>query len=303
MTRDRTSRLAPSVPKGCAKDGGCDFIRTMSSCSLGAYGLTSGAATAISTRPRTKAMAASVARRERRRRSQSRIADPGIGKRDEQIRQQVADDDENPGDDHAGGGDVVVERLDGDHRQLAQPSPSEDILDEDKAAEDGWEQVSDDRDRRSQRVAQRMTADHDALGRSLCPGRPEVVAGEDVEDRGALKSGNDRGDEDRGGKRRQREMPEAIRERVPTGTVLGDQRVGGAGDGKEPETEGETHLQNQREPEVRDRVDEHAAAGDQPSPPAETTGAGEDAGSDPDDDRDRQPDDGERQRGWKRVPA
>src|SRR3954462_12456658 len=91
-------------------------------------------------------------------------------------------------------------------------------------------------------------------------------------------------------------MPQTIAERRPARTVVGGEWIGSAADRKESQPEAETELEDQREPELRHRINDGAPAADDPIPPGVAPGAGEDAESDSEDRGEGQADAREQQR-------
>src|SRR5438094_352918 len=103
--------------------------------------------------------------------------EPGVKDVDHEVRQQVRDRDEEDRPLHQR--EVAVEdRLD---RQAPHAGPAEDVLDDERAAEQGAELESDDRRHRDERVLERVPEDDEPLAQSLRARRPQVLLPEDLE--------------------------------------------------------------------------------------------------------------------------
>src|SRR5690348_8365807 len=98
---------------------------------------------------------------------ESRTADPGIQERVEQVDEQV-DDDETAGHQHGRGRhDQVVARVDGVDREQPQPGHLEDVLDDERAADQRAHVQAADRDQGERRGPERVAQEDPPGGQAL----------------------------------------------------------------------------------------------------------------------------------------
>src|SRR6185503_17078230 len=140
-TRASTSRLAWSVPKGCASDGGRFCIVIRLPWTVAEWPHTTGPSTAAThTAPRTSAgqrAEGSPQKRARKRRGglAGSTTNPRVDSGLQHVGAQVAQGDHHGADDHSRGDQVIVARANrvGGHQSHA--GPCEDALHEQRAAQ------------------------------------------------------------------------------------------------------------------------------------------------------------------------
>ena len=191
-------------------------------------------------------------------------------------------DEDDPLDD----GEVLhADRLE---HVLADAGQREDLLDDERAAEQVAERDPDDRDRRTQRVLQRVLADHLAGSEALRHRGAHVVLVQGVDERPPDLTG-DRG---RAADSERHPGKDQVLEPLP-----GRRRERHVAEGREEvQVDGEGDDEQQGEPEVRDGHAQAAADGDQPVRRGALTDARDDARRDADDHRDHHPADGQGER-------
>src|SRR6185437_14451760 len=298
ITRLSTSRLAKSVPNGCASDGGRLCRATMSGCAMGEYGASHGASAAspmraistpIAMRPsrcsqrRAKsalhgsrgvsaAMPRGAARRASARqaaivittytphatRCTSALAHARIRRGVEQVREQTAGDHERTAHNHRAGDERVVARADGVHGEQPHAGPREDLLHEHRAAQESRQREAEECDHGKERIAP-LVAEHDAaFGHTLGARGANEILVRHVEHRRALEARHDGGAEQRQRGGGKREVPADVAQSSPEAEVRMHDRVEHPRHGEEPEPVGEHEHHHEREPEFRHRIHERS---------------------------------------------
>src|SRR2546425_542801 len=189
--RERTSRPSWSVPSGWALEGALRIFFT--SGRFGARGEMAGARSASTARQTTTTPPASASRFRRNARQKAFTrspappawghSDPRIDQTVREVGDQVGAQGERRHDDevaHDHGVVALEDRLD---HQLPHARDGEDRLDDHAAADQARQREPEDRHDREQRVAQRVLADHHALGETLGPRGLDVVLPHDLEHR------------------------------------------------------------------------------------------------------------------------
>src|ERR1044071_9259805 len=101
--------------------------------------------------------------------NRSRIANPWIGGSGDEICEQIAHGYQNARDDDGRRRPIVVECLHGAHCEEAHAAPSEDVFDEEGAAENRRKEIAEDGDGGRQCVSERVAREDDARSEEHTP--------------------------------------------------------------------------------------------------------------------------------------
>src|SRR6266540_1833873 len=130
---------------------------------------------------RANATARSSVSRSTRGSARSGVADTGIEPRIDQVHRQIRREVDRRAEEHGPLDDREVAVEDGLDREPPDAGPAEDVLDDERAAEQGSELQADERRDRDERVLQRVPQDDGALAEPLRARRAQVLLAEDLE--------------------------------------------------------------------------------------------------------------------------
>src|SRR5437868_9466826 len=138
--------------------------------------------------------------------SRSAGAETGIGGRIEQIGEETPERHHDSADDDAPGDEIVIAGRDGVRGDVTHAWPTENLLDEERAADERRQRQADEGDDRQERVPQGMLPHDGALAEPLGAGGAHEVLRQDVEERGTLVASDPGSGEESQRERRQHEV-------------------------------------------------------------------------------------------------